>query len=90
MKKLLIPLLPDSVLGSNWSAPNAKLHGLMPEAPITSKQKPTSKNIICPGVGPTHIGAGSWFPHSGGWSFVTAAVNVKTSIPCKLKKRSGN
>nr|GMC54481.1 hypothetical protein Iba_chr01dCG16470 [Ipomoea batatas] len=44
----------EDVLGSNWSAPNAKLHGLIPEAPITSRPKPHSKNAICPAVGALH------------------------------------
>lgn len=59
LKKLLMPLFPDSVLGLNWSAPNAKLHGLMPAAPTTSSAKPVSKNAICPAVGPLHVSPSS-------------------------------
>jgi hypothetical protein len=79
LKKLLIPLFPDSVLGLNWSAPKAKLHGLIPAAPIISSPNPVSKNVICLAVGPLHVFSpdAQW----GGWSFLIAAVSCIKSNP---------
>lgn len=79
LKKLLIPLFPDSVLGLNWSAPNAKLHGRTPPAPIIISPNPLNRNAICPAVGPLHVelSAAQW----GGCRSGIAAVSCIACNP---------
>lgn len=80
LKKLSIPLFPDSVFGLNWSAPNAKLHGLIPPAPTIRNPKPVSRNAICPAVASLHVSF-SFSPQWGGCNFLTAAVRSITNRP---------
>lgn len=81
LKKLLTPFFPDSVLGLNWSAPNAKLHGLIPAAPTISSPRPAAKNATWPPVGPMHLLLlRSCSLQEGGWRFPKIAVkSIKIS-----------
>lgn len=77
-------LLPDSVSGLNWSAPKARLHGLMPPAPMIRRLNPTPKKANCPGVGPTHVLL-SFVAQCGGCNLEIVAVNVSAISPLEEK-----
>ena len=71
------------MLGLNWSAPKARLHGLMPLAPTTRKPKALARKINCHGVGPVHCVV----PQGGGWRPDMAAVSGSISIPCSHRNK---
>lgn len=75
-----MPFLPDSLLGSNWSAPKARLQGRMPPAPMTKNPNPVNRKANCQEVGPVHVPVPD-VEHVGGCSLEIAADRVKTAIP---------
>lgn len=81
-----MPCFPDSVAGLNWSAPKAKLQGLMPPAPRTRNPNPLSRKANWQAVGSTHVPL-CFASHFGGCNLEIAAVRVSTVIPLKMKKR---
>ncbi|WVZ60120.1 LOW QUALITY PROTEIN: hypothetical protein U9M48_010181 [Paspalum notatum var. saurae] len=81
LKKLLMPRLPDSVLGSNWSAPKGMLQGRIPAEPSTRNAKAMKSTANWYELAFSHV---SPTLHSGGCRLSAPAVSVSRNMPWSM------
>ena len=78
----MIPFLPSSVVGSNWSTPNGMLHGLTPADPMVKKQSPIRSTPIWELLALTHWrDASCWGVQDGGCNSGNQDVKLTTIKP---------